>query len=191
MSANEMKITPAGFWDYALKWQKEFPENRPVLWEKYWIENAFCADCRYCCGPQDSDTPFPMPLLPRQKRDNLDRDFHLLDSLTPYLAEAGCKSDSHAGCRLKLEEKPLACGFFPIVLANGRLYLYKNCPAVILSPLMRFMELGRLVADYLMGFDIAELRRLSLWLDCDTLSRGYIDLRIQIFIDNKKELALE
>lgn len=186
-----MNIVPDGFWDYAERWRKVFRENRPVEWEKYWIENSFCQDCKFCCGPQDSDVPFPMPLLVKQHREKLEEDFHLLDSLTPYLAAAGCKSCGDKGCRLKLDEKPLACGFFPIVLANGRLYLYKNCPAIIFSPLMRFMELGRKVADYLLNFDISELKRLSLWLNCDTLSRSYIDLRIGLFHEGKKELILD
>lgn len=185
-----MKITPDGFWDYAERWQKDFRDDRPLIWENYWIQNGFCADCRFCCGPQDSDTPFPMPLLERQKRDHLDRDFHLLDSLTPYLAAQGCKSCGLRGCQLKLAEKPLACGFFPIVLANGALYLYKNCPAVIFSPLIRFMELGRKVGEYLIGMNLEELRRLSLWLDCDTLSSSYFDLRISLFKGDVKELVL-
>ncbi|MBD5641138.1 MAG: hypothetical protein HDQ91_01800 [Desulfovibrio sp.] len=184
-------MTPDGFWDYTRKWQKDFAGNRPVAWEKYWIENDFCKDCRFCCGPQDSDIPFPMPLLERQRREHLDRDFHLLDSLTPYLAAPGCKACGTEGCRLKLEEKPLACGFFPVVLANGGLYLYKNCPAVIFSPLIRFMELGLKVGEYLQTLDLDELRRLSLWLNCDTLSRSYIDLRISLFRDNAKEMALD
>lgn len=186
-----MEITPKGFWDYAEKWRKEFRENLPVSWAKYWIENGYCADCRFCCGAQDSDMPFPMPLLERQKRANLEHDFHLLDSLTPYLAAQGCKSCTANGCRLKLEEKPLACGFFPVVLINGGLYLYKNCPAVIFSPLIRFMELGRKVGEYLLKLSLEELRRLSLWLDCDVLSRSYIDLRIRLFKGDVEKMILE
>lgn len=186
-----MPRKPGGFWEYVEKWRKEFAHNYELNWEKYWIENGYCSKCRFCCGPQDSDVPFPMPLLPAQKRAGLEQDFQLLDSMTPYLAAEGCKSCGSKGCALTLSEKPLACGFFPIVLINGSLYLYKNCPAVIYTPLIRFLDLGLKVAEFLIDLDLADLKRLSLWLNCDVLSRFYIDLRIRIFKADTKELALE
>lgn len=186
-----MDKAPKGFWDYTEKWQKLFTEIRSVRWEGDWLENDYCAECRYCCGKQDSDYPFPMPLLPRQDRPDLDRDFHLLDCLTPCLDSRGCKSLTSHGCGRKLSEKPIACGLFPIVLANGCLYLYQNCPAVIFSPLIRFMEFGRKAAALLEKLDFEDLRRLSLWLNNDLLAYSYINLRIRIFDQNGKNSWLE
>lgn len=179
-----------GFWDYVEKWEKEFPAPRSIWWNKNWIENDYCADCRFCCGPQDSDTPFPMPLLPRQLNGREQENFYLLDASTPYLARKGCKADTPHGCRLKLEEKPVACGLFPIVLVNGSLWLYQNCPAVLFSPLVEFLRLGRTAAEWLQQFSWAELRHLSLWLTDTILARNYIDLRIQIFDEKRKKLIL-
>lgn len=186
-----METVKNGFWDYANKWKEEFAGDRPLDWERCWIKNGYCSDCRYCCGPQDSDHPFPMPLLASQGREGLERDFHLLDSLTPYLAAAGCRSCTKTGCRLEPGQKPLACGFFPVVLVNGALYLYQNCPSVLFTPLVRFMELAREVAAFLIELDLDELRRLSLWLTVDTLSRSYINLRIRLFNAQGKKLVFE
>lgn len=186
-----METVKKGFWDYAGKWGAVFDGQRSVEWDGDWIKNGYCRDCRYCCGPQDSDHPFPMPLLAAQGREGLEQDFHLLDSLTPYLAAEGCRSLSRTGCRLSPGQKPLACGFFPVVLVNGALYLYQNCPSVLFSPLILFMELARKAASMLIELDIAELRRLSLWLTVDVLSRSYINLRIRLFDEHGKKLVFE
>lgn len=178
-----------GFWDYTTRWEKIFREARDLRWEGNWIENGYCSDCRFCCGKQDSDTPFPMPLLPKQDRPGLEKDFHLLDSLTPYLARAGCRSDTDQGCRLPIDQKPIACGLFPVVLVNGGLYLYQNCPSVIFNPLIRFMELAKRAAEMLVQLELADLRRLSLWLTPEALSRSYINLRITLFDQHGKELV--
>lgn len=53
-----------GFWDYLSHWQKVFPRRRAVNWREGWLQNGYCRDCRYCCGPQDSNELFPMGLLP-------------------------------------------------------------------------------------------------------------------------------
>lgn len=180
-----------GLWDYVKKWREIFNDVRSLQWDKSWIKNDYCKDCRFCCGKQDSDTPFPMPLLPGQMRPGLKRDFHLLDSLTPYLGAAGCLSCTNSGCRLDSVQKPVACGLFPIVLVNGSLYLYENCPAVIFSPLIRFFELSQSVANMLAKLDITDLRRLSLWLTADILSRNYIDLRVKIFDSAGKNIMFD
>ena len=44
-----------GFWDYLSHWQKVFPRRRAVSWREGWLQNGYCRDCRYCCGPQDSN----------------------------------------------------------------------------------------------------------------------------------------
>lgn len=179
------------FWDYVNRWNQIFPESRALRWENDWLENDYCADCRFCCGKQDSATPFPMPLLPGQYRSDLEHDFHLLDSLTPYLSTPGCRSCTDTGCRLSHGQKPVACGLFPVVLVNGGLYLYMNCPAVMFLPLIRFFELGQKAASMLMDLEFADLRRLSLWLGPETLSRSYIDLRIRLFDERGKALLFE
>lgn len=186
-----MQVIANGFWDYARRWRESFQQERKLHWEQSWLENAYCADCRFCCGPQDSAVPFPMPLLSRQLRPELNKDFYLLDAATPYLGQAGCKADTAQGCRLELAQKPVACGLFPIVLVNGGLYLYQNCPAVIHTPLARFLEFAQKAAALLMQLDEIELRHLSLWLTADILAKSYIDLRVKIFSALGKELVYE
>lgn len=185
----EMEREANGLWDYAERWQRIFTAIRELRWEGNWLANDYCRDCRFCCGKQDSDYPFPMPLLEKQKRPGLDQDFHLLDELTPFLDSRGCKSLGATGCKRKYEEKPIACGLFPIVLANGHLYLYQECPAVLYTPLARFLELGREAAQMLLELDFAELRRLSLWLMPDVLAESYISLHIRLF-DRQGKSAL-
>lgn len=184
-----MERDVSGFWNYVAKWRQTFGDNRAINWENSWIKNDFCKDCRFCCGAQDSSYPFPMPLLARQLRPGLELDFHLLDASTPYLGASGCRSLAQTGCRLALDQKPLVCGLFPIVLVNGALYLYQNCPAVIFSPLIRFLELARPAAQMLAKLDLPDLRKLSLWLTDDLLARSYIDLRITLFNEHGKELS--
>lgn len=170
-----------GFWDYVEKWRQNFKEERHVRWEQNWIENDYCKDCRFCCGPQDSAIPFPMALLPHQLAPDNIKNFHMLDNSTAYLAERGCLSDTDTGCRLSLAKKPTACGLFPVVLVNGGLYLYQNCPAVVFSPLVRYLDLAREVAVMLLKFSYEDLQHLSIWLNADVLARSYIDLHIRIF----------
>lgn len=186
-----MEKISKGFWDYVDRWREQDSAKKAVTWDKNWIANDYCKDCRYCCGPQDSAYPFPMSLLPEQIDANTAENFYLLDRRTACLGAAGCKSDTPQGCRLPLAKKPIACGLFPIVLVNGRLYLYKNCPAVVFSPLVRFMDLGLKAANMLIGYSLDDLFHLSLWLNCDTLARSYIDLRIKIFDQSGKGIVLD
>lgn len=186
-----MKRKANGLWDYAERWQALFDRVRAIRWQDDWLENDYCKDCRFCCGKQDSDYPFPMPLLPRQGAKDSEKDFHLLDCLTPCLDSRGCKSLGPNGCSRAKAERPIACGLFPIVIANGWLYLYQDCPAVLFTPLFRFMEIGRDAADLLLRLDFAELRRLSLWLMPELLAKNYICLRIRLFDANGKEPLLD
>lgn len=181
-----MERTARGFWHYLDTWRGRFGRRRSLRWRDSWLSNGYCRDCRYCCGPQDSATPFPMPLLPAQIRPHLDRDFYLLNPTTPYIGKQGCKSDTSHGCRLCAAEKPVACGLFPIVFANGALYLYQTCPAVLFTPLARWADFGLEAAHYLLGFSLEELHHLSLHLECETLARNYIDLHILLFDGNGK-----
>lgn len=176
----------SGLWNYLDKWKKIFKEKRPLHWRGSWLDNAWCGECRFCCGPQGTDKPFPMPLLDSQMQPGYKEHFYFLNDSTAYLAEKGCRSDSVNGCVLKREERPVACGLFPIVMANGHLYLYLNCPAALFVPLAWFYETAMEIANWLLGFSLEDLRHLSLELDCDTLSKKYVDLHIQIFNDAGK-----
>lgn len=184
-----MPTVQRGFWDYALNWERVFPQEKRLAWEKTWLENDYCKDCRFCCGPQDSDVPFPMPLLASQSEKGANDRFYLLDDKIAYLARPGCKSDSPSGCKLRICDKPLACGFFPIVFANGGLYLYQNCPAVIFTPLIRFMEFAKKIAQILIQYNIEELYHLSICLTLEKLASSYIDLHITLIKDGQKEIS--
>lgn len=172
------------FWDYFERWKNIFKDGRPLEWQDEWLENAWCGECRFCCGPQGTDKAFPMALLPAQMQPGYREHFYLLNDNTAFLAGQGCRSDSATGCVLKRKERPVACGLFPIVLANGKLYLYISCPATLFLPLARFYEIGRKAANMLLRYSLEELRHLSLELDLETLSAKYVDLHIDIF--NKK-----
>lgn len=176
-----MREKENGFWQYYGKWRGSFPEKREVIWRDNWLDNSYCGDCRYCCGPQGDDEPFPMALLPRQIRADLDKDFYLLDASTAYIGAEGCKSETPRGCRLTTTQKPVACGLFPIVLANGALYLYQRCPAAIFTPLVYFLEIAKKAAERLNDLTIDELRHLSLKLPLETLVEKYIDLHARVF----------
>ncbi|MDR3358684.1 MAG: hypothetical protein LBN96_07550 [Desulfovibrio sp.] len=165
---------------YLELWRRTFPRRRKLLWRDTWLRNGYCRDCRYCCGPQDDPTPFPMALLPGQLRPGLDEDFYLLAGDTAYIADRGCKARGDGGCRLTREKRPVACSLFPLVLANGGLYLYKICPAVIFTPLAELSALGRDAAAWLAGFRPAELRHVSLDLPARTLAERYIYLDIAV-----------
>lgn len=176
-----MEIIDKGFWDYVQRWREVFPDERELRWVNGWLENDYCRDCRFCCGPQDSAMPFPMALSPAQAKNNAADRFHLLDCRTACLIQSGCKSSGPHGCRLSLAEKPIACGLFPIVLANGGLYLYQNCPAVVMTPLIRFMDIANEAAQMLAQLTKEELRHISLWPTAEKLAVSYIDLHISIF----------
>ncbi len=53
-----------GFRYYFECWRALFPCRRALRWRGTWLQNEYCRDCQCCCGPQDSNEPFPMALLP-------------------------------------------------------------------------------------------------------------------------------
>lgn len=186
-----MEKTERGFWAYVDKWRHACRSERIVQWDGTWLRNDYCADCRYCCGKQDSPVPFPMPLLPRQTGAQNDAQFHMQDCHTAYLAQSGCLSDGPRGCKLTASQKPVACGLFPITLVNGGLYLYQNCPAAVFSPLANFLDIARQAAAALEELPYEELLRLSLWFLPEQLAKSYIDLRIKLFTASGKKTVLE
>lgn len=122
-----------------------------------------------------------MALLPGQISERTPADFYLLNKNTAYLGKEGCKSETSKGCRLPRELRPVACGLFPIVLANGRISLYKTCPAVIFNNLDELALLAEKAAQWLAGFSLDELRHISLDLSAEKLAADYIDLGIEVF----------
>lgn len=173
-------MTPT-YHDYLERWRARFPEPRSVRWENGGVRNDYCPDCGYCCGPQDSDEPFYMALLPEQRRPDLADDFHLRDELTAYLDGRGCKACGEHGCRLPEPCRPPACGLFPLVAANGGLYLYQTCPAVMLNPPALFADLGRIAARRLAAHPEDVLRRICLELPEAVLARCYSNLHIRLY----------
>lgn len=170
------------YFDYINQWRGVFDKtaNR-VAWKGEWLENSFCALCRRCCGPQDEEEPYPMALLPSQLHSGLEEDFYLLDPETACLDRRGCKSFSPNGCRLPRASRPLACGLFPIVLANGCLYLYAICPAALYVPLMEWTSLAERAGEWLSTLPTADFRRISLNVPAATLADRYIPMHIRLF----------
>ena len=169
------------FWDYLEKWRGLFPRRKVLRWRNGWLQNGYCRDCCYCCGPQDSNEPFPMALLPRQLHAQIEEDFFMLDEHTAYMDDRGCKACTSTGCGLRREQRPVACGLFPFVLANGSLYAYKTCPAVLLTPPAKLALLGLEAARWLAALSIDDLRRISLDIAAPVLAEKYFSLSIQIF----------
>lgn len=179
-----------GFWNYLEKWRGLFPRRRVLRWRGGWLQNGYCRDCRYCCGPQDSSEPFPMALLPRQLHEGMEEDFYMLDGHTAYIDGRGCKACTRTGCGLPREQRPVACGLFPFVLANGSLYAYKTCPAVLLTTPAELALLGLEAARWLAAFNLEDLRRLSLDIATPVLAEKYISLSIQVFDSEGVNLQL-
>ena len=96
-------------WHYWQQWRQRFPLQRDVHFDQGILSNDYCRDCRYCCGPQDCATPFPMKLLPSQQHAHLERDFFLLAPDTACLDDRGCKSCGPEGCLLPRQRRPVAC----------------------------------------------------------------------------------
>ncbi|WP_300906847.1 hypothetical protein [uncultured Desulfovibrio sp.] len=180
-----------GFRYYFECWRALFPCRRALRWRGTWLQNEYCRDCQYCCGPQDSNEPFPMALLPAQIHPGLSDNFYMLNADTAYLDARGCKASTDHGCRLELAQRPVSCGLFPLVPANGGLYLYKICPAVLFTPLNELADLGLEAARWLTGFTLMDLRHISLDIPAQTLAERYISLNISLFDLNGVELRLD
>lgn len=185
------KNEKSAFWLHLEGWASQITHKRDVEWQKQWLKNEYCAQCRYCCGPQGADEPFPMPLLPRQLGPDNKANFYMLDKNTAYIGAEGCKSDTATGCRLTLAQKPVACNLFPIVLIKGKLYLYQTCPAVLALPLGAFLQIALQAAQMLDTFTLQELQHLSIDVPCEILSEKYINLHIQLFDETGKKLLLK
>ena len=136
-------------WHYWQQWRQRFSLQRDVHFDQGILSNDYCRDCRYCCGPQDCATPFPMKLLPSQQHAHLERDFFLLAPDTACLDDRGCKSCGPEGCLLPRQRRPVACSLFPLVLLDTGLYLYKICPAVFFLPLDRWLVMAREAVNWL------------------------------------------
>lgn len=187
-----MEKETKGLWHYFEKWRHIASDKDPLRWDGSRMANAWCEECRFCCGKQDSsDEPFPMALLPWQIGPETAKDFYMLNANTAALGAEGCKSLTSHGCRLPYEKRPLACGLFPIVLVNGALFLYQICPAAIFLPLAHFYQLAKEVALYLDKFSLAELKHISINLSDEVIMKKYINLHVKMFSAERKELIFE
>ncbi len=167
-------------WYYWQQWRQRFPLQRDVHFDQGILSNDYCRDCRYCCGPQDCATPFPMKLLPSQQHAHLDRDFFLLAPDTACLDDRGCKSCGPAGCRLPRQRRPVACSLFPLVLLERGLYLYKICPAVLFLPLDRWFVMAREAVAWLARLAPQDLERLAIHIPDTSVQERFIDLELPL-----------
>ena len=161
-------------------WESVKWTNPTVSWRSGWIENGFCPECRLCCGPQPGDEPFPMALLPKQIYPGIEKVFYMYDSTHASLDERGCKALGERGCMEVRENRPPACGLFPIVLGSGQLYLYTVCPASIFLPISLWFNLGQKVKDWLLKFSISDLKHLNIDIPESVLTDRYVDLHLKI-----------
>lgn len=184
-------IAKNGLWEHMAKWHQFINLPHEICWNKTWLENSWCKDCKYCCGPQGADAPFPMALLPCQVSPENMSNFYMLNENTAYIGSNGCKSNTEKGCRLDISQKPVACNLFPIVLINGRLYLYLKCPAVMAAPLLQFLEFAGKAASSLYNLALDDLKHISITLNADMLAAKYIDLHIQLFDEKGKALIFD
>lgn len=165
---------------YRKLWTGMFPVRLKVALEDGVLVNDYCPQCRFCCGPQDEEKPFPMALLDRQISARTPDDFYLLDSRTASLDRRGCKALGPDGCRLERALRPLACGLFPLVLVNRCLYLYKICPASMLEPLELFQDMAAQVKAMLDALPCADVDRISIARDPEDLKTKYLDLGLEV-----------
>ncbi|MBQ4567118.1 MAG: hypothetical protein IJA79_03215 [Desulfovibrio sp.] len=165
-------------WYYLALWRKCFPQHRKLLWRGSWLENDYCQDCRYCCGPQDSPIPYPMHLLPEQVGPETGKHLYLVDTHTAILDQRGCKALGSEGCSLERALRPVACGLFPLVPTKRGLFLYKNCPAVLLTPLVQWMDLAQEAGRFLCRIPREHLQHICLSIAPEKLAESHIFLHI-------------
>lgn len=161
-------------------WTRTFVEPRRVAFETPVLVNDYCVDCRFCCGPQAEAEPFPMALLDSQVSQRTPDDFYLLDRHTASLDRRGCKSLTPTGCRLEHRLRPVACGLFPLVLVNGRLYLYRTCPASLFVEPGRMLAMARQARDWLETLPEADIARISITRRPEDLAEKYVDLGLPV-----------
>ena len=165
---------------YESLWRKQFPAARKVALEDGVLINEYCPDCRFCCGPQEEAEPFPMALLDSQISARTPDDFYLLDAHTAALDRRGCRALTPAGCRLERRIRPVACNLFPIVLVNGRLYLYKVCPASMFLPEESFRKMAAEIGRMLNELPASDVQRISISRKPSDLAAKYLDLDIPV-----------
>ena len=165
---------------YKYLWEKRFPSPRTVTFADGVLVNEYCPGCRFCCGPQKEEKPFPMALLDSQISDRTPDNFYLLDNHTAALDRRGCKALTPSGCRLERKLRPVACNIFPIVLVNSRLYLYKVCPASLFLPGELFQKIAGKVGSMLNGFSARDVQRISITRDPSDLASKYEYLGISV-----------
>ncbi|MBQ7618342.1 MAG: hypothetical protein IJS50_05655 [Desulfovibrio sp.] len=164
-------------------WSHEAWSHPKVKWQGNYLDNGFCADCRFCCGPQIGDDPYPMPLLPTQIKAGAAQHLYLLDQETACLDERGCKALGQRGCTLSRELRPISCGLFPLVPCQGRLYLYWFCPAVLNLPLKVWWQEAKSALTYLESLTLSERRRLNLSLPKEKVAERLLPLPLFLNLD--------
>jgi hypothetical protein len=162
------------------RWRTVFHGPRELAWQGRWLDNGYCRDCRYCCGPQETDEPYPMALLPSQQGPEAELRFHLLSPDTAYLDGRGCKSATPTGCGLPRDARPVACNLFPLALVNGEMHLYRNCPVTWLVALARTRDIARNAARWLSGMPPSDLHCVDRTLPPQAAALQYIPLGIRI-----------
>ena len=161
-------------------WTAMFTKPRRVAFETPVLVNDYCVDCRFCCAPQQEEEPFPMALLDSQISARTPNDFYLLDEHTACLDRRGCKALGPVGCRLEHRLRPVACGLFPLVVVNSRLYLYRVCPASIFVPEGAMRAMAAEVRDWLDTLSAADIERISITRRPEDLAEKYVDLALPV-----------
>ena len=158
------------------RWAKIFPHHMDMRLCGQVVQNPYCPKCRFCCGPQEETTPFPMALLDSQVSQRTAGDFYLLDSHTAALDKRGCRALGPKGCKLDNTLRPIACNIFPYVLVNGRLYLYRVCPASMFMKKDALLSLGKEVHVCLAALPEVDRARISITREESDLAEKYLDL---------------
>ena len=172
-----MRLTVEQQW---AEWQQQHWSNPQVIWRNGWLDNGFCFECRLCCGPQPGDEPFPMALLPTQINKDIDSVFYMYDSTHACLDARGCKALGKSGCTLQREQRPPACGLFPLVLTPRGLYLYTVCPASLFIALHEWLKFARNARTWLMQFPPEIRSHIAIYLQGSILQERYIDLHVPV-----------
>ncbi len=172
------------------RWARLFPQRQNMRFDNNVVQNPYCPQCRFCCGPQEEATPFPMALLDSQVSPRTPEDFYLLDRHTACLDQRGCKALGPCGCRLDNTLRPIACNLFPYVLVNGRLYLYRVCPASMFMDKDDLLALGKAVHAYLASLPERDRARISIERAKEDLAEKYLDLHLSPLCADRARAAV-